>query len=73
MQAINNSNISNIPLLLPNEEILKKYEDITDYLFESEYLRKKENEKLAEIRDTLLPKLMSGKIRVPLDSEGDVS
>ena len=73
MQAINNSNISNIPLLLPNEEILKKYEDITDYLFESEYLRKKENEKLAKIRDTLLPKLMSGKIRVPLDSEGDVS
>ncbi|NLI63788.1 MAG: hypothetical protein GX367_03540 [Bacteroidales bacterium] len=73
MQAINNSNISNIPLLLPNEEILKKYEDITDYLFESEYLRKKENEKLAEIRDTLLPKLMSGEIRVPLDSEGDVS
>ena len=73
MQAINNSNISNIPLLLPNEEILKKYEDITDYLFESEYLRKKENEKLAEIRDALLPKLMSGEIRVPLDEEGDAS
>lgn len=73
MQAINNSNISNIPLLIPNEEILKKYEDITDYLFESEYLRKKENEKLSEIRDNLLPKLMSGEIRVPLDEEGDVS
>lgn len=73
MQAINNSNISNIPLLLPNEEILKKYEDITDFLFESEYLRKKENEKLAEIRDTLLPKLMSGEIRVPLDEEGGAS
>ena len=29
--------------------------------------------KLQLIRDTLLPKLMSGKIRVPLDSEGDVS
>ena len=33
----------------------------------------KENEKLSELRDTLLPKLMSGEIRVPLDSEGDVS
>ena len=29
--------------------------------------------KLQLIRDTLLPKLMSGEIRVPLDSEGDVS
>lgn len=33
----------------------------------------KENEKLSELRDTLLPKLMSGEIRVPLDSEGDAS
>lgn len=29
--------------------------------------------KLQLIRDTLLPKLMSGEIRVPLDEEGDVS
>ena len=28
---------------------------------------KNENMKLAELRDTLLPKLMSGEIRVPID------
>ena len=32
-----------------------------------------ENNKLVDLRDTLLPKLMSGEIRVPLDEEGDVS
>ncbi|EAC2243910.1 restriction endonuclease subunit S [Listeria monocytogenes] len=73
MQAINNSNISNIPLLLPKEEMIQIFEGVTNYLYESEYLRKKENEKLAEIRDSLLPKLMSGEIRVPLDEEGDAS
>ena len=73
MQAINNSNISNIPLLLPKEEMIQIFEGVTNYLYESEYLRKKENEKLAEIRDSLLPKLMSGEIRVPLDAEDDAS
>ena len=73
MQAINNSNISNIPLLLPKEEMIQIFEGVTNYLYESEYLRKKENEKLAEIRDSLLPKLMSGEIRVPLDEDGDAS
>ena len=32
-----------------------------------------ENEVLIKLRDSLLPKLMSGEIRVPLDEEGDVS
>jgi len=33
----------------------------------------KQSDKLIEIRDTLLPKLMSGEIRVPMDEEGDLS
>lgn len=28
---------------------------------------------LTEIRDTLLPKLMSGEIRVPIDKDGEIS
>ncbi|WP_026501782.1 restriction endonuclease subunit S [Bavariicoccus seileri] len=32
-----------------------------------------ENDNLNLTRDILLPKLMSGEIRVPLDEEGDVS
>jgi type I restriction enzyme S subunit len=32
-----------------------------------------EIKRLEEIRDSLLPKLMSGEIRVPLNEEGDAS
>ena len=35
-----------------------------DSLFEKRLAIKKENKKLAELRDTLLPKLMSGEIDV---------
>jgi type I restriction enzyme, S subunit len=34
---------------------------------------KKENKELTKLRDTLLPKLMSGEIRVPLTEEGEPS
>ena len=31
-------------------------------------MKTKENERLEKLRDTLLPKLMSGEIRVPLEN-----
>ncbi len=33
----------------------------------------RENMILTEIRETLLPKLMSGEIRVPIDRDGEIS
>ena len=41
--------------------------------FEKIRVKRDENKNLVLLRDSLLPKLMSGEIRVPLDEEGDVS
>lgn len=60
-------------LVMPQKEILEKFNCITENIFEEYFNLGKENSFLTSLRDSLLPKLMSGKIRVPLDSEGDVS
>jgi type I restriction enzyme S subunit len=50
--------------VLPNIEIINKFEDFIKPAFLKIYNLKVENQKLAELRDLLLPKLMSGEIRV---------
>jgi len=64
MQAINNRNINRILIIIPPEDILMEFnlimKPLNDYI---SYLRKI-NTRLSKIRDTLLPKLMSGEIRV---------
>jgi type I restriction enzyme S subunit len=52
-------------LRLPfNKEVIKKIQSKVDPMFEKILQILKENQKLAELRDLLLPKLMSGEIRV---------
>lgn len=65
-EAINNSTIQKIKLLVPSHEVLTKFENATNDLFEKIELNNKENNKLELIRDLLLPKLMNGEIRVPI-------
>ena len=62
-----------IKLLYPNVSIIKLLNAIISPIIKSSLHTKKENDKLKKLRDTLLPKLMSGEIRVPLDEEGDAS
>jgi type I restriction enzyme S subunit len=51
----------------PPEDLIKKYNNTVEPFFRKNMLIHKENEKLKSIRDTLLPRLMSGEIRVPLE------
>lgn len=51
----------------PPEDLIKKYNNTVEPFFRKNMLVHKENEKLKSIRDTLLPKLISGEIRVPLE------
>ena len=60
-------------LVMPQKEILEKFNCITENIFEEYFNLGKENSFLTSLRDSLLPKLMSGEIRVPLDKEGDAS
>lgn len=45
-----------------NENLLKKYSKLISVAFDKMKSIKNENEKLSKLRDTLLPKLMNGKI-----------
>ena len=66
---ITQTDIKNHTLIIPTESHLNKFELLVGSLFEIHSNHCLENSKLTELRDTLLPKLMSGEIRVPLDSE----
>lgn len=62
--SLNNTSLSLIEYLEPSKDILKKYYEYTlDILHQIEIL-KKENEKLKESRDILIPRLISGEIEV---------
>lgn len=65
---LNKNQFSKIKIVVPPKEMTDKYFNVVDKIFETIYLNQKENLKLIELRDTLLPKLMSGEIRVPLDN-----
>lgn len=62
--AINPSIIQNIDLTLPSEIVLKLFNDTAEKLYSKIYENLRENQTLIQIRDLLLPKLMTGKIRV---------
>lgn len=65
---LNKNQFSKIKIVVPPKEMTDKYFNVVDKIFETIYLNQKENLKLIELRDNLLPKLMSGEIRVPLDN-----
>lgn len=56
-------------ICLPDNKIHSIFNEITERMFEKSFQVEEENQKLILIRDILLPRLMSGKISVPLDNE----
>ncbi len=54
-----------IELLLPNINLLKVHEKYVEDLFKKRKLNLGENNLLSTLRDTLLPKLISGELRIP--------
>lgn len=59
--------IKNEKIIVPNNKMLEKYNNIINNIFNKKDLINIENNRLKSIRDILLPKLMSGEIRVPLE------
>ena len=66
MGHIKRADLSNSIVLVPNEAIMNKVNLILNPIIEKIIEARIEERKLSELRDTLLPKLMSGEIRVPL-------
>ena len=61
---LNKTQFSKIPVTIPSEEVLCNFDTLCKPLFEMILSNQKENIKLANLRDTLLPKLMSGELDV---------
>ena len=64
MQAINNKDTKLIEYVLPDNELLSKFNNIAEPMYQEIYYNNLEINKLQKLRDTLLPKLMSGEIDV---------
>jgi len=61
---MNTSTFKNISILQPTEAVLKSYHFLVVSLFEQIEMNTKENQELTNLRDTLLPKLISGELEV---------
>lgn len=51
-------------IILPTEDILDRFDELTDPILDQIVANRLENRRLAELRDALLPKLMNGEIEV---------
>ena len=64
---ISKANFRKIKTIAPDEKIIKKYDSLSKSLYDMITLNSRQNSLLQTLRDELLPKLMSGRIRVPLE------
>lgn len=62
--AVNSKIIKSMKMVMPSLKVLEDFHTITNPLFEKIRFTQKENQRLAALRDTLLPKLMSGEIKL---------
>ena len=61
---LNKTQFGKIPVPIPSEQVLCNFDTLCKPLFEMILSNQKENIKLANLRDTLLPKLMAGELDV---------
>ena len=62
---ISKKNFRPIPFILPNEEILEGFNQQSKAIYDKLLLLAEGSESLRMLRDTLLPKLLSGELRIP--------
>ena len=63
--TLNRNHVHGLPMVLPPMAIVDRFEETVASLFERKQQSQQESETLAALRDTLLPKLISGEVRVP--------
>jgi len=70
---INNDGVKQIMIPNPDNETLLKFNSIVKELFSKISFNQQQIHTLEKLRDTLLPKLMSGEVRVKYEEEGVAS
>ena len=64
MPKFNKTDFKSLNLLIPDYSTLCKFNSLVSNLFENTISLNSSNQRLSEIRDTLLPKLMSGELKI---------
>jgi type I restriction enzyme, S subunit len=62
---ISKKNFRPLPIIVPKAEVVKLFHSIVEPMYANITSNIKQNESLSEIRDTILPKLISGEIQIP--------
>ena len=65
MPNLNTGILGSVPVLLPNVEVLRAFEDLVAVTEAQRSRNASMAETLATLRDTLLPRLISGQLRLP--------
>jgi hypothetical protein len=60
--GLNQDDLKNVIIIIPNDNIIKRFNSITSTIFEKLFLLAKESSHLASLRDWLLPMLMNGQV-----------
>jgi len=63
-QKVSQQNLKKVPAIIPNKESLNAFDDLIQPIFAQIRNLKEENIRLADLRDSLLPRLMSGELDV---------
>ena len=63
-KEISGSAMRTVPAVIPDDESLQEFSDFCEPLFQQQRTLEAENRSLAALRDSLLPKLMSGELDV---------
>jgi type I restriction enzyme S subunit len=53
-----------MPIIIPSENVMEKFNCVIEPMALAMYRSIEENSRLAQLRDTLLPRLMSGELKV---------
>ena len=61
---ISASDIMSIPCVIPSQDAINDFNDMSQPLFDLIISNQRENQQLSELRNALLPKLMSGELDV---------
>ena len=63
--TLNRNHVHSLPYLIPSMQCVNAYESLAMSLHSKVRTNQKQTETLATLRDTLLPRLISGKLRLP--------
>ena len=67
--TLNRNHVHNLPTLIPPIDLVHAFETVAVLFLKRQRINDDESHTLAALRDTLLPKLISGELRVPFQSD----